>query len=130
AEVVAGGGGCFGPEALDAPVGEYDVDGEDVRRRHAVGEAVRPAGVRVHVAADRADLLGRRIRRVREPGRPQGVAEVEVEDTRLDPREPVLGSYLEDPVHLGGDDDDRVRDRRRTAGQSGPAPAWHDRELV
>ena len=130
AEVVAGGGGRFGSEAPDAAVGQDDVDGEDVRRGHAVGEAVGTAGVRVHVPADRADLLRRGIRRVREAAGPQGVPEVEVEDAGLDPRQPVLGSDLEDAVHLGGDDDDRVRDRRRTAGETGPAPTRHDREVV
>ena len=42
-------------------VGQHDLDGEDVRARDAVGQAVRPAGVGGDVAADRAALLARRV---------------------------------------------------------------------
>ena len=45
-------------------VGQHRLDAEHVMHGEAVLEAVRAAGVLGDVAADRADLLARRIRRV------------------------------------------------------------------
>ena len=67
AQVVAGGIGLEAAEHGDLAVGEHDVDREHVRARDAGGEAVRTAGVGRDVAADRAGLLRRRIRRVVQP---------------------------------------------------------------
>ena len=64
AQVVAGRIGLEPAEARDLAVGEHGVDREHVRRRHAVGQAVRAAGVGADVAADRARLLRRGIRRI------------------------------------------------------------------
>ncbi len=58
------------------------------------------------------------------------VREVEVEEPGLHPREPVLGSHLEDPLHLGGDHDEGVADRGGGAGEAGPRAARHHREAV
>ena len=69
AQVVAGGLGPLAPQALDGAVRQHDVERQHVRRRDAVRQAVRAAGVRVHVAADRRRLLRRRVGRVREPER-------------------------------------------------------------
>jgi hypothetical protein len=91
---------------------------------------MRAAGVRVHVAADRADLLRRRIGRVREAERSQLRGEVEVEHPRFDPGEAVLRADLEDPAHLRGDDEEGVAEGRRRSGEPRPAAARHDREVV
>ena len=51
-----------GPD--DRAVGEDDLEPEDPVARLAVLHAAQPAGVRAQVAADRADLVAGRIRRV------------------------------------------------------------------
>jgi hypothetical protein len=49
-------------------------------------------------------------------------AQVEVEDTWLDPRDSVDGVNLQYTVEMGRDDDHGTTDRRRAAGEPGPAP--------
>ena len=56
--------------------------------RDALGEAVRPARVVGHVAADRARLLAARVGREVQPVGGDRTAEVEVQHARLDPRPP------------------------------------------
>ena len=51
------------PSTTTSPSGSTTSSGEDVRRRDAVGQAVRPAGVVGDVAADRAALLAARVGR-------------------------------------------------------------------
>ena len=117
-------------DARRRAVGQHEVERQHVRARHAVGQAMRSAGVRVDVAADRADLLRGGIGRVRESGRRERGCEIEVEDAGLDPRQAVFRAHLEDPVHLGGDDDERVADRRGAAGKAGAAAARDHRQVV
>ena len=69
AQVVAGRLGSLGADALERSVGHHDVEREHVGARDAVGQAVRAARVRVHVAADRRCLLARRVGGEREPER-------------------------------------------------------------
>ena len=88
--------GPSAPNALERAVGHHDVEREHVRARDAVGEAVRAARVRAHVAADRRGLLARGVGREGEPERAQVVREVEVRHAGLDPREPVVGPHLDD----------------------------------
>ncbi len=61
-------------ELDDLAVGQNDLEPRDVVDGEAVLEAVRAAGVLRHVAADRADLLARRIGCVEEPVRRDGLA--------------------------------------------------------
>jgi hypothetical protein len=56
--------------------------------------------------------------------------EVEVEQAGLNPRDPLLGVHLEDLIHLGGDDHDRVVERGRATCQAGAAPPRHERSTV
>jgi len=130
AEVEPGGLGRLGAEAFDRAVREHEVEREHVVRRHAVREAVGPAGVRGHVAADRAALLRGGVGREHEPVPGDGVHEVEVQHAGLDPREAVVRSDLEDPVHLGRAHDERIADRRCPAGEPGAGAARHDGEAV
>ena len=130
AEVVARGLGLEPAEHRDPAVGQHDLDGQDVGARHAVGEAVRTARVRGDVAADRARLLARRIGREVETEVGDGAAEVEVQDTRLDPRDASVGVDRQDPVHLRRDDHDRVVERHRPAGESRARPAGDERATV
>ena len=57
------------PSDDQGPVGEHCANAKHVVRGHAVPEAVRAAGVERDVAANRADLLARRVGRVVEPVR-------------------------------------------------------------
>ena len=90
-----------------------------------------PPALVADVAADRARLLRRRIGRVvqAEVARPRG------DRSRLSTPGSThatrsIGVDLEDAVHLGRDDDDRVVERRRAAGEAGAAPPRHERPVV
>ena len=113
-----------------APIGEHDVHRQDVRGGDAVRETVRPAGVRPHVAADRRHLLRGGVGHIGEAGAAECRPQVEVEEPRLHPREPVLRPDLEDAVHLRGHDDESVADRRRRPREPGAAPAGDHGEVV
>ena len=97
---------------------------------HAVGQAVRAAGVVGDVAADGAGRLAGRVGRVVNPVRSQGPAEVEVHHARLDPGHTVVEVYLQQPVHAGHRQHHRLAQRRRSAGQAGPGPPGRNRPPV
>ena len=61
---------------------------------------------------------------------PDGPGQVEVQDARLDPCDPCGRVHVEHPVHRGGDDDDRITERCRAAGQPGAAAACDERPSV
>ena len=98
-EVVAGvaGRAATGPD--NAPVGQDELETEDVIRGDAVLEAVRAAGVLGDVAADGAGFLARWIGREEEPVAERHLGELEVDDPRLDQRGAVFAVDLEDAVH-------------------------------
>ena len=68
----------------DLAVGQYHLDAQHVVHRDAVLERVRAAGVRGHVAADRAGPLARRIGCVVIAGPCEVLVEPDVHDARLD----------------------------------------------
>ena len=78
-------GGIFGrpAELHDRAIGQHGLDAEHVIDRHAVLERVRPAGVRGHVAADRAGPLARRIGSVVIAGPLERVGQPDVDHARL-----------------------------------------------
>ena len=114
----------------DGPVGEHDLQAEDRVAGLTVLDAAQPAGVRAEVAADRADLVARRIRGVEEPLRGDGGLERRVQDPRLHDRDEVRVVDLEDRVHLREHDRQGTRDSRRTAAQARPGSTGHDRHPV
>ncbi len=120
AQVVAGSLGPLAAEPLERAVGQHDVHRQHVGRRHAVREAVRAAGVRVDVAADRRRLLRRRVRCVGPARGPQRRRQIQVEQAGLNPGESILGSHLQDAVHLRRDD---ARGRRRGGWSRRPGPS-------
>ena len=83
-------------ELDELAVRQHDLGGEDVVDGEAVLEAVRAAGVLGDVAADRADLLRRRVGRVVEARLGDRARDVEVRDARLDDDLPALDVDLED----------------------------------
>ena len=130
AEVVAGRLRVEPAEHHDSTVGQHDLDREHVRRRDAVGEAVRATRVVGDVAADRARLLARRVGREVQAVRCEGACEIEVDHTRLDPRDALVGVDGQDPVHLRRDDHDRTAEGHRTAGEPGAGTAGDERSAV
>ena len=86
-------------ELDELAVRQDDLGREHVVDREAVLEAVRAARVLGDVAADRADLLRRRIRRVVEAVGRDRARDVEVRDAGLDDDLAALDVDLEDAVH-------------------------------
>ena len=127
AEPVEAGGVEFrAAEVEDVAVERDQPDAEQVVDRHAVFQAMRAAGVHADVAADRAGELRGRVGRVEEPVRRHGFGNGEIGDARLDPRVAVGEVDLENAVHLGEAEDDRVLLRDRAAGQRSAGAARHD----
>ena len=88
-------------ELDELAVGQHDVGGQHVVDGEAVLQAVRAAGVLGDVAADRADLLRRRVRRVVEAVRRDRLRHVEIGHAGLDDDVTGVDVDLEDPVHPG-----------------------------
>ena len=103
---------------------EHVVDGE------AVLETVGAAGVLRDVPADGADDLRRRVGRVEQPVRPDGLGHREVGHARLDDRPAGDRVDFEDAAHPGHDDQHALGMRHRAAGQAGAAAARHERDPV
>ena len=109
--------------------------GDEVRADHVVGgeavlQAVRAAGVLRDVAADRADLLARRVRRVVVAVRCRRLGDVEVDHARLDDGTLVLTAYGGDGAHPRRHDQHALGVRQRPTGQPGPGAAGDVRHLV
>ncbi len=117
-------------EVHDVAVGEHDLEARHVRDGETVLEAVRAARVLGDVAADRADLLARRVGRVVEAVWRHGLGHREIRDPRLDDHPPALEIDLDDPVHPGERDDDSVRVRHGPAREAGTRAAGHERHAV
>ena len=98
---------------------------DHLRRGHvgvgdSVGQAVRPAGVGGHVAADRAGLLAGRVGGEVPAQRPQQPVEVQVDRPGLDPRHAVGDVDRLDRVRAGWSP---PRARRRAAPHRRPDPS-------
>ncbi len=118
------------PSSTISAVRQYHRQTRDVIHGEAVLEAMRAAGVLRHVAADRADLLARRIGCVEEPVRSDGLADVEVRDSRLDDDALRCQVDFENPVHARQRDDDALRDGKRAARESRPRAARDERHAL
>ena len=94
---------------------------------HAVLEAVRPAGVLGHVAADGAGALARGIGDVVQPVRAHRFGEPRVDHAGFHHGPPVRRDDREDPVHPGQGDQHRVALGERAAREAGAGAARHER---
>ena len=115
-QVGPGDSGARAAEPHELAVGEHDRQAGDVVDGEAVLEAVRAARVLGDVAADRADLLARRVRRVVETLRRHGLGHLEVGHARLDDDALRVEIDLEDAVHPRERDHDALGDGQRPAG--------------
>ena len=122
-EVVAGvsGRATAGPD--DAPVGQDDLQTENVIRGDAVLEAMRTAGVLGDVPADGAGSLARWIGREEEPVTERLLGELEIDHARFDQRGAVFAVDLEDAVHPRQADDDPALLWDRAAGETSTGAA-------
>ena len=117
------------PERDQRAVGEDDVEPEDVVGRHPVLHAAQAAGVRRDVAADGADLVRARVRRVPEAVLGRGPLDLDVEGSRLDDGDPG-GDVDLDRAHPLGRQDDAAVDGERPARQPGAGAARDHRDAV
>ncbi len=111
-------------------VGQDHFEAEHVIGGHAVLERVRAARVVRDVAADRAGLLARGIRRIVEALRAHRPREVEVHQSRLHHRDLVLVVHLEHAVHPHERDDETALGRQAAAGEPGARAAGHERDAL
>ena len=109
-------------------VGQHRLDPEHVMNGEAVLEAMRAAGVLGDVAADRAHLLARRIRRVVVAERRDPPGDVEIGDARLHRHPLVRDVDIEDAVEAGQGDHEPAGDRQRAARQTGAVAARDERD--
>ena len=91
--------------------------------RHAILQAMRPAGVLTHVPTQGSDLLAGRIRRIEEAVLGKSVLKLEVGDTGLDDSCATLRGYGEDPVHPCQADDHSPVGRHTAAREARPETA-------
>jgi aerobic-type carbon monoxide dehydrogenase small subunit (CoxS/CutS family) len=110
-------------------VGQHRLDAEHVVDGETVLEAVRAAGVLGDVAADRADLLARRIGRVVVPERRDLARDLEVGHARLDRDALVRDVDVQDTIERDSAMTSR-RARQRAARQPGPVAARHERDCA
>ena len=120
-----------GVEFRAADVDDLAVEGDEPDAEQVVGgdavfEAMRAARVHRDVAADGAGELRGRVGRVEEAVGPDRFGDREIGDAGLDPRVAVGEVDLEDAVHLGQAEDDRVLLRDGAAGERGAGAARHD----
>ena len=110
------GPGSSADSRHDLAVREHDDRCEHVVDGEAVLQAVRAAGVLGDVAADRAHLLARRIRRVEVPVGGHRLRHLEVRHAGLDDDPLGVEIDLEHAVHPRERDHDPLGDRQRAAG--------------
>ena len=91
---------------------------------------MRPARVHADIAADRAGELRGWVGRVEEAFGRDRAGDREIGHAGLDPRDAVGIVDLEDAVHLGDADHDRVLLRDRAAGERGAGAAGHHRHAL
>ena len=97
----------------------------------AVGEAVGASGIVGDIAAERADLLARRVGGEVESLGPQLLREVEIDDAGLHPGDAVVGVDRQHLVHPAGRYDDGPPQWDRAAGESGAsATGDHGRTVL
>jgi hypothetical protein len=96
-----------------------ELDARHVSGGEAVLEAVGATGVLSKVAADRTDLLARRVGSEVVPVRLRGLRQLEIDDARFDDGALVVEVDLEDVAHLRHHDQDAVGVRQGPSGEAG-----------
>ena len=111
-------------------VGQHDLRAQHMVDREAVLQAVRASRVLGDVAADRADLLRRRVGRVVEAVRRDRRGHVEVRDARLDDDLATLDIDLDHACEPRQRDHDALGNRQRTTREASSGAACDERDPV
>ena len=108
-----------------------DFESEHVIDRRAVRETVRTAGVGCDVAADRRNLLRRRIGRIEQPVRCRRREKIRLMTPGCTRARVLTSAFeLQNAVHARERDDDAAFDRDRAAAEPRARAAWHDRLVI
>ena len=110
--------------------GENDLHAEDVVGGHAVFQTMCAAGIEGDVASDGADRLAGRIGREVKSVRRGGFGDVEIDHSRLDDSDAVIGIELDDFCEAVEGDDDPFGDRKRASGKAGARAAGDEGDFV
>ena len=115
--------------AHDRPVGQDDLEPQDVVARDAIPHGAHAARVGAHVPSDGGALLSGR-HRVDQPQRRQLAVELLQGHPGLDHGDLVLHVDFDDPVHAVEGQQDAVSHRDGRARQAGATAPGHHRHLV
>ena len=116
--------------ADDPSIGHHDLQRQDRVAGDAVLHAAQAARIGADVAADRADLVARRIRGVEEALGRHRRLQGGIKHARLDDRHQVVPIDLQDAVHAAQHERQRTVDPGRAAGQPRPLTPRDDRHAV
>src|SRR2546427_13231096 len=104
-------------------IGENNFEAKDVGGRKAILETMRAAGFFRDVAADAADGLGRRVRRIEVFLRLDASGDIQIDDARFDDDARIRKIDFEDTIHAREADYNSVFDGKRAAAQARARPA-------
>ena len=104
---------------------QHQLAAEQVIRGHPVFEAMHPAGILRHVAADGAGDLRGWIGRVVEAGMLDCLRHRQIGDARLDDDDPIGEIDLADTIELGHAQENAVGQRQGATRERGARPARH-----
>src|SRR6266516_2968680 len=96
----------------------------------AVEQGMWAAGIFTHIAADSARALTTRVGYIVKSLRVQGVAQVQIDQSRLYNCAEIVVINLEDAIHASKNDDDSAIDGNGAAAQTCPCSSWHDRHII
>ena len=108
----------------------YEFDAEDMIGGHAVFQAMRPARVHGHVAANGAGNLAAGIWCIKQAQIIDGDGDIFVGHTSLNQGGFVFRVHVQNFVHLGQPKHDRIELWQRTTGKRRPCPPRHDRYTI
>ena len=129
-QVIALGVEMLAAEADHLAIHQHHLDAENVVGRQPVFQAMHAAGILRDIAADRTGDLRGRVGRVVEAVSLDGMGDAEIGDAGLRHHHPVHQIDLEDRVEAAHDQQHRVLQRQRAAGQRCAGSARHDANAV
>ena len=129
-QVVARAVRRVGPQGMAFPIDGDHLQLEDVVHCQTVLQAMHPAGIFGHIAADRARDLGAGIRRVVEPMGCRRLGDRQVTDAGLHPGDASPFIEFEYPVEFRHDQQHAICQWQCPAGQAGTRAARHHRNAV
>src|SRR5258708_2711970 len=111
-------------------IGEHQLQAENVVDGEAIFEAMGTTRVLSHVAADGADRLARRIRRIKVAVGCDSLRHPCIDDSRLHDHPLVEEIHSENLIHACDWDQHAALHRECTTREPGARPTWHKREAL